>query len=127
FPMPEDVKQFVVVDDRGYIEMKNGRVLQSSLPTEDIWGNMYVDYPFPGEEHSINSYSFPEFKDLKSKAPEVKNYTGWTHMKCDPNLGIVPKKNSLSGISGVIYSLEAYSLAAPVYFGSRLLSKTEDQ
>ncbi|WP_250495525.1 hypothetical protein, partial [Caballeronia sp. GAWG1-1] len=74
------MKQFVVVDDRGYIEMKNGRVLQSSLPIGAVWGRNYVDYPVKGEEHSIVDYELPEFKDLKSKAPEVKNYTGWTHM-----------------------------------------------
>ncbi|WP_250500265.1 hypothetical protein [Caballeronia sp. GAWG1-5s-s] len=121
FPMPQDVKQFVVVDDRGYIEMKNGRVIQSSLPIGEAWGRTYLDYPVKGEEHSISDYDSPEFRDLKSKAPEVTNYKGWDHMRCDPKVGIVPKRNSLAGIPGIIYSLEAYTIGAPVYFGSRLL------
>lgn len=127
FPMPKDVKQFVVADDRGYIEMKNGRVLQSSLPIGEAWGRSYVDYPWPGEEHSIVDYDLPGFKDMKNKPPEVKDYKGWTHMKCDPNVGIVPKKDSLAGIPGLIYSLEAYTIGAPIYFESRLLRSRPEQ
>ncbi|KXV04155.1 hypothetical protein CR51_14400 [Caballeronia megalochromosomata] len=123
FPMPQDVKQFVVADDRGYIEMNNGRVIQSSLPVGEAWGKTYLDYPVKGEEHSIVDYDFPEFQDLRNRAPEVMGYKGWTHMKCDPNVGIVPKRDSLAGIPGIIYSLEAYTLSAPIYFGSKWLTK----
>ncbi|SAK97672.1 hypothetical protein AWB77_05749 [Caballeronia fortuita] len=123
FPMPQNVKQFVVANDRGFIEMKDGRVLQSSLPMGEGWGKTYLDYPVKGEEHSIVDYDFPEFQDLKSKPPEVKSYAGWTHMQCDPKVGIVPKRTSLAGVPGLIYSLEAYTLGAPIYFGSRIFKK----
>jgi hypothetical protein len=117
-PAPDDVKQFVVVDDRGYIETEDGRIIQSSLPEGDYWGLTYIDYPKPNDV--LPNYSQrPPFRDLKSKVPEVKNYTGWTHMQCDPNVGLVPPKTSLAGIPGVIYSAEAYTIGAPVYFGWR--------
>ncbi|PXW23053.1 T6SS immunity protein Tli3 family protein [Paraburkholderia caballeronis] len=118
-PHPEDVKQFVVVDDRGYIETKNGRVLQSSLPIGDYWGLAYIDYPWAPSDETMTLYDQPGFQDMKSKAPEVKGYTGWTHMKCDPNVGIVPPKTSLAGVPGLIYSVEAYSIGAPVFWGWR--------
>jgi hypothetical protein len=118
-PSVDDVKQFVVVDDRGYIEAKNGRVLQSSLPIGDYWGLAYIDYPLTEKDKRMTYYDEPGFQDLKSKVPEVKNYTGWTHMQCDPNAGIVPPKTSLAGIPGLIYSAEAYTIGVPVYFGWR--------
>ncbi|MBR7976764.1 hypothetical protein KDX01_27065 [Burkholderia vietnamiensis] len=118
-PTPEEVTQFVVVDDRGYIQTNNGRLLQSSLPIGDHWGMSYIDYLNPGMKVSFTDYAKPEFQDMKSKIPEVKNYTGWTHMKCNPDAGVVPPKTSLSGIPGLIYSVKAYTIAAPVYFGLR--------
>jgi len=115
-PVQDDVKQFVVVGDRGYIETKDGRVIQSSLPEGDYWGLTYIDYPEPGDV--LPNYSDrPPFRDLRRKPPEIKNYTGWTQMKCDPDAGIVPPKTSLSGIPGLIYTVEAYTIGAPVYFG----------
>lgn len=122
-PDAQDVKQFVVVDDRGYLETKNGRVLQSSLPIGDYWGLDYIDYPLTPSDRSLNLYDRPGFQDLKSKAPEIRNYMGWTHMKCDPNVGIVPPKTSLAGVPGLIYSAEAYTIGAPVYFGWRVYKR----
>ncbi len=29
-----------------------------------------------------------EWQGLPTKVPEVKNYTGWDHMQCDPDLGL---------------------------------------
>ncbi|OJA64501.1 hypothetical protein BGV68_01470 [Burkholderia ubonensis] len=116
-PTADDIKQFVVVDDRGYIETKNGRVLQSSSPIGDRWGLSYIDYPLTLSDKNLTLYDEPGFQDMKRNVPEIKGYTGWTHMKCDPNVGVVPKKTSLEGIPGLIYSAEAYTIAAPVYFG----------
>jgi hypothetical protein len=78
----------------------------------------YIDYPKPGDV--LPNYSQrPPFRDLKNKVPEVRNYTGWTHMKCDPNAGVVSPKTSLTGIPGLIYSVEAYTIGSPGYFGWR--------
>ncbi|MFC0577816.1 T6SS immunity protein Tli3 family protein [Paraburkholderia solisilvae] len=118
-PTADAIKRFVVTDDRGYLETKDGRVIQSSLPIGEYWGGQYIDYLAPGDVR-LNYYDRPEFRDMKSKVPEVKNYTGWTHMKCDPNVGVVPPKTSLAGIPGLIYSAEAYTIGAPVYFAWRL-------
>lgn len=124
-PDAEDVKQFVVVDDRGYIETKNGRVLQSSLPVGDNWGLFYIDYPIAQRDRTLIFYDQPGFHDMKSKVPEVKSYTGWTHMRCAPNVGVVPPKTSLEGIPGLIYSAEAYTIGAPVYFGWRAYARKQ--
>lgn len=118
-PTADEVSRFIVADDRGYIETKDGRVIQSSLPIGDYWGLNYIDYLYPGDKMTMNYYESPEFQDMKKVVPDVRNYTGWTHMQCDPNAGIVPKKTSLEGIPGLIYSAEVYTIAAPVYFGLR--------
>ncbi|MBN3751613.1 hypothetical protein G3N95_01575 [Paraburkholderia sp. Tr-20389] len=119
-PLVEDVKQFVVADDRGFLETKNGRVLQSSLPIGEYWGLTYIDYPLAPSDETMTYYDEPGFQDMKPKAPEVKDYKGWTHMQCDPNAGIVPPKTSLLGAPGLIYSAEAYTIGAPIYFGWRI-------
>ncbi|WP_233874878.1 T6SS immunity protein Tli3 family protein [Paraburkholderia adhaesiva] len=117
-PTVDDVKQFVVLDDRGYIETKDGRLLQSSLPEGDHWGMVYIDSPKPGDVLPNDSEK-PPFRDLKDRVPKVEDYTGWTRMQCNPNAGIVPPKNSLSGVPGLIFSAEAYTIGAPIYYGWR--------
>ncbi|WP_157651565.1 hypothetical protein [Burkholderia ubonensis] len=121
-PRPDDVKRFVVVDNRGYIETKDGRLLQSSLPEGEYWGLTYIDDPKPGDVLPNDSETRP-FRDLRSSVPEIKNYEGWTHMKCDPNVGVVPPKASLAGVPGLIFSAEAYTIGAPIYFGWRSLKR----
>ncbi len=52
------------------------------------WGENYLSWnsvqgPKPW---SILAYK-TNFQDIPNQVPEVKNYTGWDHMRCDPNLG----------------------------------------
>ncbi|CAH0211605.1 hypothetical protein SRABI106_01765 [Rahnella aquatilis] len=56
------------------------------------WGENYLSWnsvqsPKPW---SILAYK-TNFQGIPNKVPEVKNYTGWDHMRCDPNLGLTSK------------------------------------
>ena len=44
------------------------------------WGINYVD---PRILHRLVDQYFANFQNLPDKVPEVKNYRGWTHMRCD--------------------------------------------
>ncbi|WP_322028904.1 hypothetical protein [Paraburkholderia sp. J76] len=89
-PTASDVRQFVVVDDRGYIETKNGRVLQSSLPIGQHWGQWFIDYPLTESDKNLTLYDDPGFQDMKNTVPKVNNYSGWSRMTCDPDVGLEP-------------------------------------
>lgn len=122
-PTQGEVSRFVVVDDRGYIATKDGRLIESSTPVGDAWGLNYIDYPAPGDEHALADYERPDFQDMKSSIPAVKDYKGWTQMRCDPNVGVVPDKDAFAKIPGVIFAAEAYTVGAPVYWTMRALDR----
>lgn len=90
-PQPEDVSRFVVANDRGFLETKTGRVLESSMPFGKRWGLDYIDRVMPGDPAPLTLYDHPNFKDLP-QIPDVKGYKGWTHMRCDPNEGAGAQK-----------------------------------
>ncbi|MBF7993715.1 hypothetical protein [Rahnella laticis] len=53
------------------------------------WGKHYLSWnsvqmPTPWQTFAYQS----NFQGIPNKVPEVKNYTGWDHMRCDPNLGM---------------------------------------
>ena len=53
------------------------------------WGREYiswnaVDGPDPWDVGSAD----PKWQNIPNKVPEVKNYTGWDHMQCNPDLGL---------------------------------------
>ncbi|MBF7955844.1 hypothetical protein [Rahnella victoriana] len=56
------------------------------------WGNEYVSWnSFAGPKHwTIDTYR-ANFQNIPNKVPEVKNYTGWDRMRCDPDLGLPAK------------------------------------
>ncbi len=85
-PQPEDVSRFVVANDRGFLETKTGRVLESSMPFGKRWGLDYIDRVMPGDPAPLTLYDEPNFKDMQP-VPDVKAYKGWTHMRCDPAVG----------------------------------------
>jgi hypothetical protein len=122
-PTQEEILRFVVVDDRGYIETKDGRLIESSTPVGDAWGLNYIDYPAPGDEHALADYERPDFQDMKSSIPAIKDYKGWTQMRCDPNVGVVPDKDTLAKVPGVIFAAETYTVGAPVYWTLRALDR----
>jgi len=56
------------------------------------WGTEYASWnSFAGPAHWTTDTYRTNFQGIPNKVPEVKNYTGWDHMRCDPNLGVTAK------------------------------------
>ena len=56
------------------------------------WGKEYVSWnSFAGPGHWTTDAYRTNFQGIPNKIPEVKNYTGWDHMRCDPDLGLTSK------------------------------------
>ena len=111
-PRYENVVSFTAVNDQGFLLTKQGRIYMSSKPFDDprlapggpgityyldgekqeilprspgwAWGMVYFNPKTlitSVEKHKIN------WQDLPKSVPEVKNYTGWDHMRCDMDAG----------------------------------------
>ncbi|QID16262.1 hypothetical protein G3580_00655 [Nitrogeniibacter mangrovi] len=85
----ENIKQITIVNRQAFIETKDGRVFMTSKPFGKGWGMLVVD-PVNHLPSTVFSER-PEFQDLPTEVPEVKNYKGWTEMHCDPDLQGPPK------------------------------------
>ncbi|PKE30364.1 hypothetical protein CWS43_12115 [Rahnella sp. AA] len=115
-PNNREFHSLTVVDDRAYWLAKDGRLYTSSAPFDDpraMKGGTGIDYIIDGEKvhldaghitngwglqfiqntHLINSTSgfLSNWQDAPQKVPKVKNYQGWDHMKCNPDLGLTAK------------------------------------
>ena len=56
------------------------------------WGEEYTSWnSVDGSEHWSTDAHKPNWQGIPNKVPEVKNYTGWDHMRCDPELGLKEK------------------------------------
>ena len=111
-PPQEEVISFTVANDQGFLLTKHS-LYMSSKPFDDPrilpggpgipytlddgtvqvieprfpgwdWGNVYMTKR--GLEHDIGQYR-AEWQDLPDQVPEVKNYKGWDHMRCDMDAG----------------------------------------
>ena len=83
-PYVEEIKKVVIVNRQAFIELKDGRLFMTSKPFGKGWGMMVID---PVNHLPTTVFSErPEFQDLPTKIPEVKDYRGWTQMRCDPDL-----------------------------------------
>ncbi len=52
------------------------------------WGKEYASWnSFAGPDHWTTDAYRTNFQGIPNKVPEVKNYTGWDKMRCDPHLG----------------------------------------
>ncbi|WP_420803977.1 T6SS immunity protein Tli3 family protein [Rahnella ecdela] len=116
-PSYEDVMSFTVVNDQGFLQTKHS-LYTSSKPFEDprilpggpgipytledgtvqtvepsapgwAWGMVYMTKL--GLSHSTSQFK-TNWQDLPDHLPEVKNYQGWDHMRCDMDAGKVAKK-----------------------------------
>ncbi|MER0126982.1 T6SS immunity protein Tli3 family protein [Franconibacter daqui] len=111
-PRREDIVSFTVVNDQGFLLTKQGRIYMSSKPFDDprlAPGGPGITYELDGEKQEITP-QFPgwawgmvyfnpktlitsvekhkiNWQNLPEKIPEVKNYTGWDHMRCDMDAG----------------------------------------
>lgn len=80
----EAVAQVTVVNRQAFIELKDGRLFMTSKPFGKGWGMMVID---PVNHLPTTVFSErPEFQDLPTKIPEVKDYKGWSEMRCNPDL-----------------------------------------
>ncbi|MET3449613.1 hypothetical protein [Ralstonia sp. 1138] len=121
-PVYDDIDHVVVVNDQGFVALKDGRLFMSSKPLDngEKWGHGYVDAI--GLKNSTLA-ELPEFQNLPTQIPEIKNYTGWTRMQCDPDFGTTPPFNPFAYVQQKVFDLEAWTLGAPVYFGLRALAQ----
>ncbi len=57
------------------------------------WGEEYTSWNSINDPQPwiIDAYK-PNWQGIPNKVPEVKNYTGWDHMRCDPDLGLDEEK-----------------------------------
>ncbi|TVT44433.1 MAG: hypothetical protein FHP94_20430 [Denitromonas halophila] len=88
-PNVRDVKAITVVNQQAFIETKDGRVFMTSKPFGEGWGMNVVDAINVLPETTLSDR--PEFQNLPTTVPEVKNYPGWSQMRCDPDLEGEPK------------------------------------
>ena len=115
-PQQEDVLSFTVVNDQGFLQTKH-RLYMSSKPFDDPRiqpGGPGIEYTVDdGMGGKVNGKLEPSnagpawgldyitkqglkedtaqfktnYQGLPDKVPEVKDYTGWDHMRCDMDAG----------------------------------------
>ena len=57
------------------------------------WGKEYISWnAVAGPTPWDIGYRLPKWQNIPNKVPEVKNYTGWDRMQCNPDLGLPPEK-----------------------------------
>ncbi len=115
-PSYEDIISFTVVNDQGFLQTKH-QLYMSSKPFEDPrilpggpgiaytvddgmgnkvsdtldprftgWASGMVYMTKQGLKHSTQQFK-ANWQDLPDSVPEVKEYTGWDHMRCDMDAG----------------------------------------
>ncbi|MNC03706.1 hypothetical protein D3C75_511230 [compost metagenome] len=53
------------------------------------WGKNYTSWASVQGEHSWKTFAYEtNWQNIPNKVPEVKNYTGWDRMKCNPDIGL---------------------------------------
>jgi len=63
-------------------QLKHGNAGQS-------WGKEYISWnAVAGPDHWDIGAHDPKWQNIPNKVPEVENYTGWSRMQCDPDLGL---------------------------------------
>lgn len=110
-PEYNDVISFTVVNDQGFLQTKDS-LYMSSKPFDDpriLPGGPGIHYQIEGDDHHLlpgsagwawgNVYMTKrglkdsimlfraEWQDLPDSVPEVKDYKGWDHMRCDMDAG----------------------------------------
>jgi hypothetical protein len=110
-PPYDDILSLTVVNDQAFMQTKH-RLYMSSKPFEDprvLPGGAGITYTVEGDVHHLQpgSAGWPwgmvyitkegledstqqyktNWQNLPDKTPEVKNYQGWDHMRCDMDAG----------------------------------------
>lgn len=61
----------------------------TSRNSGQVWGKEYISWnAVAGPEHWSILARKPNWQNIPNKVSEVKNYTGWDHMQCNPDLGL---------------------------------------
>ena len=89
---PEAIKQITVIHQQAFIELKDGRVFMTSKPFGEGWGMLVADPINHLPESRLSER--PEFQNLPTTIPDVKDYKGWSQMRCDPDLEGEPKQTA---------------------------------
>jgi hypothetical protein len=67
--------------------LRPGRLMPGTSGQD--WGQEYTSWnSVDSPEHWITDAYKPNWQNIPDDVPEVKNYTGWDHMRCDPDLGL---------------------------------------
>ncbi|MEW5789250.1 MAG: hypothetical protein AB1899_15505 [Pseudomonadota bacterium] len=79
-----NVKAITVVNRQAFIETRDGRLFMTSKPFGKNWGYLVIDTKNHLPESILRDW--PNFQNMPTKVPSVKDYKGWTEMHCDPDL-----------------------------------------
>ncbi|CAM3948416.1 hypothetical protein RABR111495_20340 [Rahnella bruchi] len=116
-PYYDDVLSVTVINDQGFLQTKHS-LYTSSKPFEDpriLPGGPGIPYRLENGKVQVLEAQYPgeawgmvymtklglegttqilktNWQDLPDHVPEVKNYQGWDHMRCDMDAGKVAKK-----------------------------------
>ena len=115
-PKTEDFVSFTVVDDRGYFMTKQGDLYLSSAPFGRRWGLDYLSLNALVHRWQVFA-DWDNFQNPPHQVPEVKNYTGWDHMKCNWDEAPPIKPNPIYQFQQAVLKWESYTLGAPIYYG----------
>ncbi|EDP9826119.1 hypothetical protein NFT50_002435 [Salmonella enterica] len=76
---------FTFIDDNG--ARQHDRLMPGTAGRD--WGEDYASWNAVdgSEAWTVLAYK-PNWQGIPNKVPEVKDYTGWDHMRCDPDLGL---------------------------------------
>ena len=115
-PKREDFVSFTVVDDRGYFMTKQGDLYLSSAPFGRRWGLDYLSLNALVHRWQVFA-DWDNFQNPPHQVPEVKNYTGWDHMKCNWDEAPPIKPNPMYQFQQAVLKWESFTLGAPIYYG----------
>lgn len=91
-PYGREITAITVINQQAFIEVKDGRVFMTSKPFGEGWGMLVID---PVNHLPTTVFSErPEFQNLPTTIPDVKDYKGWSQMRCDPDLEGEPKQTA---------------------------------
>lgn len=122
-PGVEEIKKVTVVNQQAFLEGKDGRLFVTSKPIGNRWGQNVVDVvnvlPY------VTTRDRPEFQDMPKSVPPVKDYKGWTEMRCDPDKpGHLSERDaSLTALHKNALAVLRYTVALPVTFAAWLWTR----
>ncbi len=119
-----EVKAITVVNRQAFIETRDGRLFMTSKPFGKNWGYLVIDT----KNHLPNTIyaERPNFQNMPTKVPPVKDYKGWTEMHCDPDLEGEPIPTLGSRWNAIQQDVAAFlgnTVAWPVTWLARVLEK----